>query len=119
MHSCALGEQRGKGRLGRTLRAVCFYNRGGLPRSAVLLPQAVLRSLIVYILHSSCFGRVYFLIAILIGVECYLIVVLICISLLTHDEEGSGTPLQYSSLESPMDGGAWWAAGHGVAKSQT
>ena len=33
--------------------------------------------------------------------------------------EGSGTPLQYSCLESPMDGGAWWAAVHGVAKSQT
>ena len=33
--------------------------------------------------------------------------------------EGNGTPLQYSCLETPMDGGAWWAAVHGVAKSQT
>ena len=33
--------------------------------------------------------------------------------------EGNGTPLQYSCLENPMDGGAWWAAIHGVAKSQT
>ena len=33
--------------------------------------------------------------------------------------EGNGTPLQYSCLESPMDGGAWWAAVHGVAESQT
>ena len=33
--------------------------------------------------------------------------------------EGNGTPLQYSSLENPMDGGAWWVAVHGVAKSQT
>ena len=33
--------------------------------------------------------------------------------------EGNGTPLQYSCLENPMDGGAWWAADHGVAKSQT
>ena len=33
--------------------------------------------------------------------------------------EGDGTPLQYSCLESPMDGGAWWAAVHGVAKSRT
>ena len=33
--------------------------------------------------------------------------------------EGNGTPLQYSCLESPMDWGAWWAAVHGVAKSQT
>ena len=32
---------------------------------------------------------------------------------------GNGTPLQYSCLENPMDGGAWWAAVHGVAKSQT
>ena len=33
--------------------------------------------------------------------------------------EGTGTPLQYSCLENPMDGGAWWAAVHGVVKSQT
>ena len=33
--------------------------------------------------------------------------------------EGNGTPLQYSCLENPMDGGAWWAAVHGVAKSLT
>ena len=31
----------------------------------------------------------------------------------------SDTPLQYSCLENPMDGGAWWAAVHGVAESQT
>ena len=33
--------------------------------------------------------------------------------------EGSGTPLQYSCLANPMDGGAWWAAVHEVAKSRT
>ena len=33
--------------------------------------------------------------------------------------EGSGTPLQYSCLANPMDGGAWWAAVHGVARSRT
>ena len=32
--------------------------------------------------------------------------------------EGNGTPLQYCCPENPMDGGAWWAAVHGVAKSQ-
>ena len=32
---------------------------------------------------------------------------------------GNGTPLQYSCLENPMDGGAWQAAVHGVAKSRT
>ena len=33
--------------------------------------------------------------------------------------EGNGTPLQYSCLENPMDGGAWWAAVHGVAEGRT
>ena len=33
--------------------------------------------------------------------------------------EGNGNPLQYSCLENPMDGGAWWAAVHGVTKSWT
>ena len=33
--------------------------------------------------------------------------------------EGNGNPLQYSCLENPKDGGAWWAPVHGVAKSQT
>ena len=33
--------------------------------------------------------------------------------------EGNGTPFQYSRLENPMDGGAWWAAVHGVSKSRT
>ena len=33
--------------------------------------------------------------------------------------EGNGTPLQYSCLENPMDGGAWKAAVHWVARSWT
>ena len=33
--------------------------------------------------------------------------------------EGNGIPLQYSCLENPMDGGAWWATVHGAAKSLT
>ena len=33
--------------------------------------------------------------------------------------EGNGTPLQYSCLENPMEGGAWWATVHGVAESDT
>ena len=36
-----------------------------------------------------------------------------------EDREGNGTPLQYSCLKGPIDGGAWWAAVHGVAKSRT
>ena len=35
------------------------------------------------------------------------------------DWYSNGTPPQYSCLENPMDGGAWWAAVHGVAKSWT
>ena len=34
-------------------------------------------------------------------------------------EGGHGNPLQYSCLENYMDEGTWWAAVHGVAKSQT
>ena len=33
--------------------------------------------------------------------------------------EGNGNPLQYSCLENPMEGGAWQATVHGIAKSQT
>ena len=33
--------------------------------------------------------------------------------------EGNGNPLQYSRLENPIDGGAWWTAVHGVTKSWT
>ena len=38
---------------------------------------------------------------------------------MTSPGEGNGTPLQYSCLDNVMDGGAWWAAVHGVAKSRT
>ena len=41
------------------------------------------------------------------------------VPLLARCGEGDGTPLQYSCLENPVDGGAWWAAVHGVAKSWT
>ena len=33
--------------------------------------------------------------------------------------EGNGTLLQYSCLENPMDGGAWWVTVYGVAESRT
>ena len=38
---------------------------------------------------------------------------------LLHKGEGNGNPLQYFSLENPMDGGAWKATVHGVTKSWT
>ena len=37
----------------------------------------------------------------------------------TWDGEGNGTPLHYSCLENPRDGGAWWAAVSGVTQSRT
>ena len=44
---------------------------------------------------------------------------LIYIKLWEFHRKGNGTPLEYSCLENPMDGGAWWAAVHGVAKNCT
>ena len=38
---------------------------------------------------------------------------------LTSIGSQNGTPLQYSCLENPMDGGAWWAAVHGIAEGRT
>ena len=55
-------------------------------------------------IHISANGTISFL----FGAEQYSTV-----------RKGNGTPLQYSCLENPMDGGAWWAAVHGVAKTQT
>ena len=46
-------------------------------------------------------------------------VVRFCDSLGSRDGEGNGTPLQYSCLENPMDGGAWKAAVHGVTEGRT
>ena len=40
-----------------------------------------------------------------------------CQYLVLHHGEGSGTPLQWSCLENPRDGGAWWAAAYEVAES--
>ena len=39
--------------------------------------------------------------------------------LVMYTREGNGTPIQYSCLENPMDGGAWKAAVHGVAEGRT
>ena len=44
---------------------------------------------------------------------------LLLLKSVTVFREGKGTPLQRSCQENPMDGGAWWAAVHGVEKSRT
>ena len=40
-------------------------------------------------------------------------------STLNNKTQGNGNPLQYSCLENPRDGGAWWAAFCGVTQSRT
>ena len=42
-----------------------------------------------------------------------------CLLLVRESGKGNDTPLQYSCLENPMSGGAWWAAVHGVAEGRT
>ena len=41
------------------------------------------------------------------------------LSIIIPNGEGNGNPLQYFCLESPMGGGAWWAAVYGIVKSWT
>ena len=52
-------------------------------------------------------------------VRCESVITLIYCWLECKLGEGNGTPLQYPCLENPMGRGAWWAAVHGVTKSQT
>ena len=51
--------------------------------------------------------------------DCSIHECLFCCLVYRVIREGNGTLLQYSCLENPMDGGAWWAAVHGVTKSRT
>ena len=53
------------------------------------------------------------------SIPLYLGCSFLCPYLDRNGGEGNGTPLQYSCLENPMDGGAWKAAVHGVAECQT
>ena len=50
---------------------------------------------------------------------CLNITYLYCIILQGNGGKGNGNPLQYSFLENPRDGGAWWAAIYGVVQSRT
>ena len=67
--------------------------------------------------HISCIfstGR-----QVLYSYQCHLEISLPLLLFIVSDGEGNGTPLQYSCLENPMQGGAWQAAVHGVTKSRT
>ena len=64
-----------------------------------------------YILSNTWYYQVVLILAILNGMPKKIFLSWI-------GGEGNGTPLQYSCLENPMDGGAWWAAVHAVAKSR-
>ena len=59
----------------------------------------------------------YFLL-LLLSLQAYLILLQFTLLCFT-DGEWNGNPLQYSCLENPLDGGAWWATVHGVTKSRT
>ena len=84
----------------------------------------------VWNVHLSGLNRFYFSlkgfykgksvkILILFSVESLITALIISECVIYYNGEGNGTPLQHSCLENPMDGGAWWAAVHGVAKSRT
>ena len=47
------------------------------------------------------------------------LIAIISFTVIYYLREGDGTPLQYSCLENPTGGGAWWAAVRGVSKSWT
>ena len=68
----------------------------------------------------STFNRLTFLVA--QTIKCLLTMLETHIQSLGWEDllgEGNGNPLQYSCLENPRDGGAWWAAIYGVAQSRT
>ena len=76
---------------------------------------------IIYKQNSTCHYSCHLFIKCFtlgIGLNCspmvshFILIVTLC-------GEGNGTPLQYCCLANPMDGGAWWAAVHGVVKSRT
>ena len=70
-------------------------------------------------LNKTCTYCHFITCFLLIFVVISLFVLLLVSSPVVWDGEGNGKPLQYSCLENPMDGGAWWTAVHGVVKSWT
>ena len=67
------------------------------------------------IIDSSVFFLEFYTIGIIYNMYTFFFLTQLCCCI----GEGNVTPLQYSCLENPMDGGAWWAAVQGVTKSRT
>ena len=74
----------------------------------------------IVITHNSCgkplspFYVKYFMENLLLQIELWF-----SLGICPGVREGNTNALQYSCLANPMDGGAWWAAVHGVTRSQT
>ena len=95
-----------------------YWSGLSFPSPGIFLTQGLNPSLPHYrqmLYHLSPQGSPKYLII----VPSYLKNTLIYQLLVPSLGEGNSTPLQYSCLENPMDGGAWWAATHGVTKSRT
>ena len=73
---------------------------------------------IIIILYYEIFMKAPLLKSSLTGAFSHSVQYIMCFYTLLRFGEGNGTPLHYPCLETSMDGGAWWAAVHGVAKSQ-
>ena len=84
-----------------------FYFIFKLYNIALVLPNIEMNPPQVYMCSASW------------SISSFLIIVIFLGWSMISDGEGNGTPLKYSCLENPMDGGVWWAAVHGVAKSRT
>ena len=67
------------------------------------------------ILVPKCENQFNFIILLI----CIHLYIYVCVCIYAYIYIGNGTPLQYSCLENPMDGGPWYAAVHGVVKSRT
>ena len=70
---------------------------------------------LLYFYFHSLYSCQYLCVFFTLLLFCIYIYIYVCI----YTGEGNGTPLQHSCLENPMDGGAWWAAVHGVSRSRT
>ena len=94
-------------------------------RKATVIQKNLLNT--VPYLHLSCYSQNNFYSWVVFHsriqsrfINCiWLLCFFIFFKSITVAREGNGTPLQYSCLENPMDGGAWWAAVHKVARSWT